>query len=707
MALNLAGLGQNIQNAISAFTGLFTGGKGKLPYPDKGKIANVITGIDDLESNWAKSLPYGFGVIDITDGVENISSEFKSIDLPINPSELTQDENFAINIKPTQGGTVVQHSGNKYKDLTISGTTGNHPFKGSGGASSRTGKALFQPQETKFKSGFYNFHLLRNWFRSYYEFKKLNTDKRSRDLRIIFKNRKDGESLIVELTKFSLKRNGDRPFLYDYNLTFKVLGNANFVDDQQLGGILGILADIDNTFNTALEYIDTARAVFVRSQDILRQVESNFEAVLVEPLRKTRQAVIAFLGVPSTAADMGNKLIREFNSEALALALLVGLKDEQAEQRNAPTQDPLLVEHNLPVNLEQSAKTDGVNFLLRDENQDLLQFIDPTQFPSDAQAQLDSDIQDSLELERDFYVTFREDLVRLRDNAADKFNLGSDEYNEQQGRTATFEPEVGKNATDDEFALLDAFNSSIRALDLMLSTQILFKSEYEERIASIQAGFNDDLNLTAESALKEIPMPPNTDLERLALNELGAADKWIEISELNNLKPPYVIQDKTDPTPNVIHPGDLILIPQPVIEGFGNIQPNHDIPVIADLTATEKNLGLDLKLTSEFDIELTNRNDVQITTAAENAAQAIILKLTYEQGDLLKHPSVGVGLQVGSKNVTPINELRDSLIQSLQRDPRFSRIENLQIDRRNNEVFLTFTAFIKNVDTPVPVKLKL
>jgi len=143
MALNLAGLGQNIQNAISAFTGLFTGGKGKLPYPDKGKIANVITGIDDLESNWAKSLPYGFGVIDITDGVENISSEFKSIDLPINPSELTQDENFAINIKPTQGGTVVQHSGNKYKDLTISGTTGNHPFKGSGGASSRTGKALF------------------------------------------------------------------------------------------------------------------------------------------------------------------------------------------------------------------------------------------------------------------------------------------------------------------------------------------------------------------------------------------------------------------------------------------------------------------------------------------------------------------------------------------------------------------------------------
>ena len=36
-----------------------------------------------------------------------------------------QTEMFAHSIKPTQGGTVVTHSGNKYKSLKVSGTTGS------------------------------------------------------------------------------------------------------------------------------------------------------------------------------------------------------------------------------------------------------------------------------------------------------------------------------------------------------------------------------------------------------------------------------------------------------------------------------------------------------------------------------------------------------------------------------------------------------
>ena len=71
--------------------------------------------------------------------------------------------------------------------------------------------------------------------------------------------------------------------------------------------------------------------------------------------------------------------------------------------------------------------------------------------------------------------------------------------------------------------------------------------------------------------------------------------------------------------------------------------------ITKNLTELERNLGVDLKLTSDGDLELSNLNDIKLIAGAENAAQAVFIKLNVEPGSLLYHPEIGTDLQVRSE----------------------------------------------------------
>lgn len=704
MALNLKGLAEDISNSVSALGGLFTNRTKNRPYPKNDVINPILSFIDGNEGNWARSLPYAFGVIadDNASGPNASINEFFDFVLPINPSEITQDENFATVIKPTQGGTVVQHSGNRYKDLTISGTTGVHPGRGVSGALQSTGQAILQPDGLRYKSGYEAFIALRNWFRAYYEHKRVHTE--GVNLRLIFKNFKDGEFLIIELLKFQMKRSATRPFMYDYVITCKVLGHAPR-QKSDAGDAFKLLEDIDNTFNTALEAIDFARGAFLRGQGILRQIESNVDQILNEPLRRIALALKAVIGTGNVAADMGPKIINEFNSQATALAVLTGIQTTQEQEKNAGTLDPRIAQIILPANLNETAKTSGLNFLLNQEN-DSLMALGIDDFPEESKERLAEDQSSQAEQPREFYDDIKADIIRVRDNAADRFGLGNVDYNAQFNRTATFSADPGKVVTDQEYDLLAGFNSAIRGIRIMLSTPTLFKSTYQTRISNVQEQFDDDLGLKAEPSVKELILPTNTDLEMIALNELGDSGRWVELAELNNLKPPYVVQDLTSTEEQVVKPGEKLLIPQPVFNGFGTITQNTKLAIDEGLSEVERNLGRDIRLSKDFDIEITNKGDFQLIQAAENAAQAIILKLSYEKGELFKHPEIGMGFQVGTKGPT-MTDLQNEILKTLLQDPRFEDIKNLQAFREGDAIRLSFEVKIKNVDTPVPVDLKL
>lgn len=706
---NIAGLAQNISSSIVNPDGSFNNPFSKRTinlYPKDGGLARVVSEVNELEGNWNQSFPYSFSVRG-EGGNRFLFSEFI---LPINPQELSQKEKFAIRMKATQGGTSVNNNGNKYKDLVISGTTGIHPRRGSGGASSRTGKAIGQPDDLAHSSGYAVFQHLRNYFKSYYEYKKLQKSS-GKNFQLQFNNFKDGEFLKVELIDFDMKRAASNgPRLYNYTITMKVLGVATRPAAAPVSGFFKALQNFDEVMNTAVDYIDTARGIFLRSTDILNQISSTYESTLMTPLRKAALAGKAFTGLENTLADFGPGLIRTTVSAGAALAILLNLKEEKQNNGNDPQFDPRLKNLKLPNNPEKAVERRGADVLTNFNNgigdgADASLAISLDDLPRSSLDAFDEEVESALDLPREFYENAIAGISSLEANANDKFNLGDTFFDQINDRTNTLSGDAGKIVTDREFEVLYAFSQALKGLRLMIATTALFKSGYTNRINDTQEKFNNQLSILAQPAVKEVTLSTNTDLERLALTELGDVNRWIEIAELNDLKPPYIIQDTSDIRPNVLYPGDTILIPQPIINGFGTTPQVKELPILAGLNAAQKNLGIDIALTKEFDIELTNSNDFAITFGIQNAIQAILIKLNLEQGELLDHPTIGVGLVPGTKG-NPANVIRRELLETLSDDPRFSRITDLQIVRENSTLFINFSAFIQDVDTPVPVSLK-
>lgn len=124
--------------------------------------------------------------------------------------------------------------------------------------------------------------------------------------------------------------------------------------------------------------------------------------------------------------------------------------------------------------------------------------------------------------------------------------------------------------------------------------------------------------------------------------------------------------------------------------------------VTENLTESEKALGVDLKLTSEGDLEINNLNDFKLVAGGQNAAQAAILKLFIEPGGLLYHPQIGTDLQIGEKTTNAF-ELQTQVIRSLSQDPRFENV-NAVITVEGNTIFVDVRITLTGTGIEVPLQ---
>lgn len=696
------GFSQLVNNIAKSVENLLFGKTGKgQTYPRNQFTTGPLSPVNP--ENWMKlPYPYAFDVVNMTTGeFGDGNGGFGEFQLPLAPTKINQTEHFAVSIKPTQGGTVVSHAGNKYKTLTISGTTGLAPFRGAGGVEKDTGKAIAQPGDMKHESGYVVFLELRNYFRAYYEFKKRASSRGAQNRRLIFKNYKDGEFLIVELLDFQMDRQAPRSFLYDYTLQFRVLGHFTFSTPEET---TNMLAEFDKKLKQATQLIDQARGIFIRAADILRQIESTYDSTILEPLRKINLAVKAFQNIGNTAADMGNRIIRKTITAAAALGIVIKVNDLKNAAKIATVGNPVLDRTILPPDLRSSSKLSPADSVIN--LKEALFLLSPEDFPATSQAELQQEIVDAQTLPRNFYENTLAELNRVKNNAEDFFGLGSTQYDEIFDRTSTVTADSAKVMTDDEFDLLAAFSMATTAIQSILASDTLFKSTFNDRLRTILTSFDGQATIRATPAVEQIIMPTNTDLERLAQNYLGDSNRWVEIAELNDLRSPFVVQDLEDTTTNVVRPGMTILIPAPAREGFTKLPNGKEITSGPSLSELEKSLGTDLKVTDDFDLALGNNGDLQIIRGAENVAQAVILKLGYEKGELMRSPSIGVGLGVGRK-FPPLSQIKDDLIRSLTQDPRIEKVEDLRLERNGPELRLSFSLRIKQIDIPIPVVIKV
>lgn len=713
----MAGLSDLVNNITGSISGLIsdiTGGANNVVQYNQGdaEIQGVQSTINP--ESWNKLIfPYTFSVVSLDDASK--PSGFSDFELPLAPQSITQREEPALSIRPTQGGTSVNHGGLGYKTLTIAGTTGIAPFRGAGGVNAKTGEAIFQPKGLKYKSGYEVFLHLRNWFRSYYEWKK-KQGKDASSFRLVFKNYKDGEFLIVELQSFDMDRNATKSFLYDYKMEFKVLSHYTF---KKPGSGKGFLAGADELIENALNKINIARGVFLRTQGILRQIESTYDSSVLEPMRQTTLALKAFLGVPLVAADIGSRIIVETVSTAKALAL-VAQETANFLTLGATGNSATLAEIEATLDKRIAGNGNKLQNTINATNSEVKQNgpaglqklgalgtkMSTGSFPKETLDRTGEEQRSAANLPRTYYETAIEDLERVKRNAEDFFALGSKQYDQIFDRASTLNADATKTVTDEEFDVLYAFNEALTGMYLMLSTTDMFKSSFDERVADIINRFEGKINLQSNQAVRQLKLEVGMTLEKLAQRELGDSTRWGEIAEVNGLKPPYVSSNPQESRDGVLGPGANILIPTPVLNGFSQAPQGKINRLTAGMSELEKSLGVDFKVDGNFDLVLGSSGDFELIAGADNMAQGTILKLSYEPGDVMLYPELGAGAKPGGK-FPPLIELKDRITKSLLQDNRIQRVTDLALTQDNSALTISFNLYVKQVDLPIPVKIKV
>jgi hypothetical protein len=253
---------------------------------------------------------------------------------------------------------------------------------------------------------------------------------------------------------------------------------------------------------------------------------------------------------------------------------------------------------------------------------------------------------------------------------------------------------------------LYAFEQAIKGIYATLVNPNLFTSTYNQSLANLNNLFNNSLTIQNAQTTISVNFPSNTTLERFAETQLGDANRWIEIATLNNLQEPYVSSSiqEAQSNPNTTYPGATILLPASLTTGFSPLPQVPLLPQFNDLPFINKTLGIDLKLTSNYDLDFTNSNDINLISGLDNLQQAVLLKLFYEKGDLLQHPEIGIGLDVGDK-VPSLTQVQSAIINSVLADPRVQTLTNLNISQLNDALSITFNVIPKNFNVPLPIEL--
>lgn len=129
---------------------------------------------------------------------------------------------------------------------------------------------------------------------------------------------------------------------------------------------------------------------------------------------------------------------------------------------------------------------------------------------------------------------------------------------------------------------------------------------------------------------------------------------------------------------------------------------NVDSNITRNLSKAEKDLGVDLKLNADGDLELSNLKDLKLIAGGANAAQAVKLKLEIEPGSLLYHPEIGTNLQIGEKTISAF-ALKAQIIRSLSRDERFSNV-NVNVQVLGSTILVDLFVTIQTANATIPLQ---
>lgn len=134
--------------------------------------------------------------------------------------------------------------------------------------------------------------------------------------------------------------------------------------------------------------------------------------------------------------------------------------------------------------------------------------------------------------------------------------------------------------------------------------------------------------------------------------------------------------------PNTINSSQYILIPSP--DPLSNPRAEEIPWFMASKGTDEKNTKIDIALGDTGQILRTSTGDIALSYGIDNAVQAIQAKMQTELGTNARHSTFGLVNVVGtpsSANTDIKTVLIDSIVNQIQADSRFDRVQTITVDR--------------------------
>lgn len=181
----------------------------------------------------------------------------------------------------------------------------------------------------------------------------------------------------------------------------------------------------------------------------------------------------------------------------------------------------------------------------------------------------------------------------------------------------------------------------------------------------------------------------------ISLRELGDAMRWIEIADLNELRPPYIVEsvDAADRTRGTLVWGDRILLPTGT--------------ATADVTRYEDLYGTDIDLTMGR-LTANSGGDFALLAGGDNLVAALDRRIRTRQGDLLAHPQYGcnVAAILGFK-LRPVSLLLGAgfIRAAIRAEPRIENLDKITSDASGDAAL--YGVVVRPIGGETPVTLNL
>jgi hypothetical protein len=779
---------------------------------------------------WNQVFPYQFIVVKATENgyVQNKKWNFT---LPFPPSSLSMSSPPAITGVVTQGGYHESHGGTPVINISLSGSLGILPARGTaesrqpqsfgqailagsieqakrtsvsaqGFASNFTGtNSSFKQnlvQDSDFEgslpswvartSGYYQALLLRRFLKNYSIFM---TKKENKDYRLAFCIWKQNAVYLVTPGAFSLSQSADSPYEFTYTMSLRAYRQiALSTAGPSAANLYTPSVRQPNGLARILKGILDARDVLENAMDVLGAFVGDVRNSVFVPLRETGLFVKDLLGVPATFADLPDHIKQDAKDAVvtyIAIQESTGKSAKNQDQTTREIHEKFRVLAGSVDGTKINKFTQGVNadeafdVFKRPENyHDFWNGLKP------GAMNLPPVVSDSIITERERvrlytrqdFQNIRDAVRKVADDFADAIGAGNDVYNDVYQRSSVVST---KTPTQTDYKVLFALNRAVGQLNKLAATSATDAIQYDTM--DYLAGLARRSGLVFESPRSKflVPFPYGMSLERLATLYLGNPDRWIEIAALNGLRAPYVDEtgfqlalltsgsgnevtvssienlylgqtvwllatdtnrSKRKITRIVSHSNDLhtitvdgeadcerftvageailqaylpdtvnsqmaIYIPSPE-DPATTAYVGREIPGVSEYDTLLSSGGVDFLLDDNLDLIVTSDGSTRLAVGLQNLTQHIRILLSLVKGGLIRHPSLGLTIEVGTTIAeTSAKELAKNLREMFSDDPAIEAISSVSVLIAGGSAKLAMSVKAYGASQLIPISVDL